>query len=393
MISVNEAKNTIHLNTTRLPPVTVDLKDASGKVLGETLYASVNSPGFPQAAMDGYAFAYRDLNEEGLTVIATLQAGSGGGLVLQQGQASRIFTGAAVPKGADTVVAQEKTIRSANRLRIEDLQLKPGANIRLLGAEIQSGQPVLEKGVLLTPAATGFLATAGCHKIPVYPDPAVIIIATGKELCPPGQPLKPGQVYESNSYALTAALLAAGIRSVVVRFADDTLDEVTALLRAALAAGDLVLLTGGVSVGDFDFVLRAAESCNVITLFHKVKQRPGKPLFFGKKEERLVFGLPGNPAAALTCFYEYVLPAIAGQTGRPLSLNSIRVPATERICKSHPFTQFLKGYYNGHTVLSLEAQESYRMRSFATANCLIVLGADQYECEKGEPVEIHLLPS
>lgn len=393
MISVNEAKNSIYLNATRLPPVVLDLKDAAGKVLAAALVASENIPAFPQSAMDGYAFAYEDTNGAALTIMTTIQAGSGKELLLQPGQAARIFTGAAVPEGADTVVMQEKAKVQENRLSIEDPLLKPGANVRPPGSEIQSGQPALDKGTLLTPAAIGFLAAIGFQEVPVYPDPVVSIIITGKELRPPGQPLTYGQVYESNSYALKAALSKAGITKVEVLFADDTLDQVTELLQDALEKSNLVLLTGGVSVGDFDFVPEAAKACSVNTLFHKIKQRPGKPLFFGKKESRLVFGLPGNPASALTCFYEYVLLAISGQTGRPLSLQSVRVPAKERISKAHPLTHFLKGYYDGNTALSLDAQESYRLRSFATANCLIVLDEDQYEFEEGALVEVHLLPS
>jgi molybdopterin molybdotransferase len=173
---------------------------------------------------------------------------------------------------------------------------------------------------------------------------------------------------------------------------DDNLEVLTGILKEALEQSDLVLLTGGVSVGDYDFVLEAAGKCGVSTLFHKVKQRPGKPLFFGKKEQKLVFGLPGNPSSVLSCFYQYVLPALQILSKRNVTLQTTDVPLSKSFRKNASLTFFLKGFYNGASVSILDAQESYRLSSFARANCLVQINESVTECKEGELVQIHLLP-
>jgi molybdopterin molybdotransferase len=177
-----------------------------------------------------------------------------------------------------------------------------------------------------------------------------------------------------------------------VLHAEDRLPVLTAVLETALGQADLVLLTGGISAGDYDYVLPAAGACGVETLFHKVKQRPGKPLFFGKKGNKTVFGLPGNPSSVLTCFYEYVLPALSVMTQRSLELKTMHVPLAAPYKKSVALTIFLKAFFDGKTVSVLDAQESYRLSSFAKANCLLVIEENTMECAEGAIKEIHLLP-
>ena len=395
MISVTEAKEIIQNNITALEPVTLQLKEAAGKVLGEDVYAAFDIPAFPQSAMDGYAFAFDEWQQQqSLKVEGKLPAGTNEMMQIKTGQAVRIFTGAPVPKGADTVVMQEKVKLKFKEglLIIEDDKLKSGGNVRPEGSEIKAGELALENGSLLTAAAIGFLAGIGIEQVTVYPDPVVSIIVTGKELQQPGTMLKYGQVYESNSFSLSAALEKTNINAVKIYYSDDEPELLTAILKNALGQSDMVLLTGGVSAGDYDFVLQAAERCDVKKLFHKVKQRPGKPLFFGGKEKKPVFGLPGNPSSVLTCFYEYVLPAIELLSKRPLQLQLLNVPLEKSIIKTHALTHYLKGYYNGKTVKSLDAQESYRLSSFAKANCLIKINEEISECKEGELAEIHLLP-
>ena len=154
----------------------------------------------------------------------------------------------------------------------------------------------------------------------------------------------------------------------------------------------MVCLSGGISVGDYDFVLQASKNCGVRKLFHKIKQRPGKPLFFGKKGNKLVFGLPGNPSSVLTCFYEYVLAALEVLTMRNVSLKVIRAPLLKSYQKSVLLTHFLKGKYDGKTVEILGAQESFRLSSYAKANCLVKIDEEVMECKSGELVDVHLFP-
>lgn len=391
MISVNEAKHIISTNVTALHPVTLLLLQVRGKVLAADVFATVDIPAFPQSAMDGYAFAFVDLQKE-LVIDGEMAAGSSSVIEVAAGKAIRIFTGAPVPAGADTVVMQEKVKTVNGRLIIEDEQLQRNSNVRSIGSEIKAGELALPKGSLLTAAAIGFLAGIGITEISVIPDPAISIILTGNELQEPGKPLAYGQVYESNSFGLTAALESLHLPVHRVYKAVDDLQELTAILQKALNESDLVLLTGGVSVGDYDFVLQAATTCGVKQQFHKIKQRPGKPLFFGTKNEKVIFGLPGNPSSVLTCFYEYVTEALSLQTKRPLQLKTVQTVLAAACKKAPGLTHFQKAYYDGQTVLPLTAQESYKLNSFATANCLLVLDGEKEEYEANDPVTIHLLP-
>lgn len=383
----------IRANATPLAPVTVPLEQVAGRVLAADVFALTDIPAFDQSAMDGYALSFAGFQlHKTLTIQGEVPAGAPELFMLQGNQAMRIFTGAAVPTGADTVVMQEKIQAENGRLHILDEQLKAGLNVRLKGSEIKAGELALPKGQQLTPAAVGFLATTGVAEVPVYPTPVMSIIVTGNELQQPGKSLLHGQVYECNSFQLRAALQQLQIMEVPVFEAKDNPQTVKDTLQNALDNSDVVLLTGGVSVGNYDFVPEAAAACGVTKLFHKLKQRPGKPLFVGKKENKWVFGLPGNPSSVLTCFYEYVIPALEELMQLKPVLKTIQAPLAKAYSKTAALTFFLKGYYDGQTVVPLDAQESYRLRSFAMANCLLCLPEDKMDYREGEKVEVHLIP-
>jgi molybdopterin molybdotransferase len=393
MISVTAAKKIILDHTATLPAKKLSLINAAGLVLAADVFAIADIPAFAQSSMDGYAFSYSDREQnKSLSIKGEMAAGSPETFSLQPGQATRIFTGAPLPPGADTVVMQEKTTIENGRLIIDDEKLMPGQNVRARGSEIKSGALALEKDTLLQPAAVGFLAGIGITEVEVIPAPSVSLIVTGNELQDPGQPLSHGQVYESNSFSLRTALQQAHITEVHIYKATDTLDNVSQVLKIALEQSDIVFLTGGVSVGDYDFVVNAAAQNSVEKIFHKIKQRPGKPFYFGKKGTRLVFGLPGNPASVLTCFYEFAEPALKKMMQQKSAIRILRVPLSADYTKAPGITHFLKGLYNGQTVQLLGAQESYRLQSFAIANCLVRIDEETTECKKGTLTEIHLLP-
>jgi molybdopterin molybdotransferase len=226
----------------------------------------------------------------------------------------------------------------------------------------------------------------------VYPKPVVHIIVTGKELQHPGNALQPGQIYESNSMVLQSALEQLHILDVSISFASDDEAEIAGVVQEALMGADLILLSGGVSVGDYDFVVGAVASCGVEQLFHKIAQRPGKPLYAGQKEGKLVFGLPGNPASVLTCFYQYVTTAIEGLTGRKAMLEKRKVPLLADINKKIGLTQFLRATCTSEGVMPLTSQESFRLSSFSVANCLIILPEEVRDYKAGDTVEVLLLP-
>lgn len=392
-IPVSEAKKLIEANIEALRPVQVQLNVSTGLVLAEDIFSLSDLPPFNQSSMDGYAINFEDWqNHQELVIDGESQAGLADLKPLQAHSARRIFTGAALPPGADTVVMQEKTNRNNGILSIEDPHLIKGQNVRTKGTEAQKGELAIEKNTYLSPAAIGFIAGLGINQLLAFPQPSVSIILTGNELQEPGKALKLGQVYDSNSFALKSALNALGIFKINILSSEDNLETLSSVLKTALNQSDLILLTGGVSVGDYDFVVQATKENEVEQIFHKIKQKPGKPLFFGKKDRKYIFGLPGNPASVLSCFYEYVYPAIGILNNNKKDLVQIQVPIGKSHNKTSGLTHFLKGYYDGKIVHDLKAQESFRLSSFAKANCLIMLEQEQTEVMEGSLVEIHLLP-
>ncbi|RYZ30453.1 MAG: molybdopterin molybdenumtransferase MoeA [Sphingobacteriales bacterium] len=377
-----------------MAPVILPLHKAGALTLASDIHAAIDIPAFPQSSMDGYAFSFEGwgLNKE-LTIDGEIAAGDNVSVKVIPQKAVRIFTGAAVPDGADTVVMQEKVRTQDGKLFIEDEKLQVGANIRPRGSEIKAGMLALPKESRLSPAAVGFLAGIGITEVPVIPHPSVTIVVTGNELQAPGQPLGYGQVYESNSFALLAALKNVHIEEVEVVQVRDEPAALTTTLQQALHNSDLVLLTGGVSVGDYDHVPQAALNCGVTQLFHKVAQKPGKPFYFGMWKQKPVFGLPGNPSSVLTCFYLYVVQALEMLSQRSFGLRTLQVPLGQSYQKPAGLTHFLKGEYDGEKATPLPAQESYRMHSFARANCLIEIDESVTFCKEGSVVTVHLLCS
>ena len=393
MISVIEAKKIITENASFLQPVTLSLQESADLVLAEDVYASIDIPAFPQSSMDGYAFSFEGWKKhKKLKIAGEVAAGDNETFTIEPENTVRIFTSAAIPEGADTVIMQEKVKIENGELKIEDEALQQGTSVRSKGSEIKAGELALGKESVLSPAAIGFLAGIGITEIKVYPNPSITIIITGNELQQPGEPLQHGQVYESNSFALKAVLRQLHVADLKILYATDKPEVVTGALKNALDQADVVLLTGGISVGDYDFVLQAASECGVEKLFHKIKQRPGKPLYFGKKESKLVFGLPGNPSSVLTCFYQYVIPALEMLSKRKIGLSTLKVPLEKSFKKAAGLTHFLKGFYNGKTAVPQDAQESYRLSSFAKANCLIQVDEDTTSLKEGESVDVYLLP-
>ena len=392
MINVTQAKAAILKHAKLLQSVKLPLMDALGYVLATDVFASVDIPAFKQSSMDGYAIRFEDCDRP-LELTGEMAAGSTARFLLNCGEAARIFTGAPLPEGADTVVMQEKVLVQCGKIVINDPALKLNINTREKGAEVKTGALAVAKGTCLTPAALGFLAGIGETDVQVYRMPDLSIILTGKELQTPGKPLGPGQVYESNSFSLGGVLKQAGVKQVAVFKAEDDLLKLKSELSNALAISDIVLLTGGVSVGDYDFVVEATNLCGVEQIFHKVKQKPGKPLYFGALGNKLIFGLPGNPSSVLSCFYQYVLPAIEAISGRTSPERLLTAVLKQSYEKNAGLTHFVKGYFEHGEVNILGAQESFRMSSFASANCMICLEEERTSYSEGETVKVYMLPS
>ena len=393
MISVEAAKQIIRASCRPLEPVDIAVNNAAGLVLAASVMAPFDIPAFAQSSMDGYAFRFADWQPgDTLRVVSESAAGNTKQTALGNGEACRIFTGAPLPDGADTVVMQEKVIRTSNDILINEPAVIAGQYVRKPGAEIRQGAIALESGHVPGPASVSFLSAIGVSLVSVYPSPIVTIIVTGNEFQSAGDVPLWGKVYESNAAGLRAALQQAGVSTINVLYCHDDLNETVAAMQTAINSSDLVLLTGGVSVGEYDFVGAAAGKCGVQQRFHRVKQKPGKPLFFGTADNVIVFGLPGNPSSVLTCFYEYVLEALTCLTKRPVVLSHRQMRLEGHYTKAAGLTHFLKARYKEDVVVALSAQESFRLASFATANCLLVVNEEVTEITENSMVNIHLLP-
>lgn len=390
MITVTEARKIINENSLQFKKESLSLKKANGYVLADPALSVIDTPPFQQSAMDGYAFSFDDWDKKSeLKVIGEIQAGTSFNQKLIPSEAVRIFTGAMLPPDTDTVVMQEKAERAESTITINDNNLLRGQNVRLQGSQARKGDVALAAGQLLTPSGISFLAGVGVNQVSVFSKPTVSIVVTGKELIQPGNILSEGKIYESNSFGLTAGLKQLNIDPVSTQTIDDNENEIIQAVRSQLQ-NDFIILTGGVSVGDYDFVHSALEKCGVKKLFHRVKQKPGKPIYFGKLNNTLVFGLPGNPAAVMCCFYEYVVPAICNftQNDKPQKIKS---QLENDFTKKPGLTFFLKGKSGENGVRILNSQESYLMNSFALADCLIELEEEKEIYKKGDWVKVLML--
>lgn len=391
MISTSEALRFIEENVKPLGHTSCKLTRALNKVLAEDSIAQTDLPPFNQSAMDGYALKFGASKE--FKVIGEIQAGDDATSVqLQNGEAIKIFTGAMCPESADTVCRIEDIEEFSDQIKVTTMPLS-GANIRLQGEQIKLGEKGLKKGDPLNPAAIGFLANLGISEVQVYDSPKVSITSTGNELVPfsNGAELKPGKIYESNGIMIQNALRSVNYDSFDPVHLEDDFNVVLDGLKAQLEKSDVVIISGGISVGDYDFVGSALLKLGVEQVFYKVNQKPGKPLFFGRKGNKLVFALPGNPAAALTCFYIYVLPALNKLSGNGFKqLARVKATLGTPIKKSNTREQFLKAYCINGEVKVLEGQSSAMLRTYAKTNALLHLPANVTPGE-GDEVDVILI--
>jgi len=389
MITVEEAKNKLLKRIRMSSKELIGIGKASGRVLCEDIYSQISLPSFNQSAMDGYALRLHNGNKYEL--IGEIKAGDNPKIGIKKGQAVRIFTGAAVPPDADCVVIQEIVQEGNKYIIVGDYTPKKNDNIRLIGSHIQKGEIALKKGTMLNPAAIGFLVSLGIKHIKVYKNPIVSIVTTGNELQQAGKPITAGKIYESNSFALSSALKEIGIHPKFTAQLRDDKKTLHLTIQKLLRISDVLILSGGISVGKYDLVKETLHKLGVREIFYKVAQKPGKPLFAGRKGGKIIFALPGNPAAILTCYYEYVYPAIRKMQGfSEYFMPKKYVKTSEAIRKKTDRAYFLKGRITHNGVLPLEGQESYIMKSFAEANALIYLPLEKGDIEKGEEVEVHL---
>ena len=343
MIPVGEALARVLEATPVLGAERTAILAALGRVAAADVVSRRIVPAAPYSAMDGYAVRHTDVSAAPaqLRIVAVEPAGTVVTTAVERGTAVKLFTGSVIPPGADAVVRIEDCEEDGDRLLVR-APVPLGANIRAAGEDVEPGQVVLARGTVVGPADVGVLASVGRSSVLVHQRPRVAILSTGSELVEVDDVPGPGQVVNSNAYGLAAAVREAGGEPVVLPIAPDRLDEIRASVAQA-ARADVVVSTGGVSVGDLDFVKDALEAASFERLFWRVAQKPGKPLLFGRLAERPFFGLPGNPVSALVCFALYVRPALRRLQGhRRLHLPVVRARLAAPVRKTRGLTEFVR---------------------------------------------------
>ena len=354
--------------------------------MAEEVCSPINMPPFRQSAMDGFAIHVN--NENCYQIIGEVKAGDALNIKLEKGQAVKIFTGAKVPNDANVVIQIEKCNVKDQLLSLE-IEPKINQNIRPIGDQIQINEVALPKDTILNTAAIGFLAGLGITEVKVYKKPSVGIIVTGNELIQPGNPLTEGKVYESNGIMLQTAISDLTDDITVYKVFDEYL-ATKQIIENAVALHDVVLVSGGISVGDYDFVYESLQEIGVKTLFYKVNQKPGKPLFAGQLKNTFIFALPGNPAASLTCYHVYVAPILQKFSGNSYSKKTLsQKQLAHDLTVNNTRSQFLKATFIDDFVTVLTHQQSSMLNTFALANCLIYLPEGNYELKKGSKVDIY----
>jgi molybdopterin molybdotransferase len=400
MISVEEALNRILETIFPLPLEKVNILDALGRVIGEDVYASRNIPPKDNSAMDGYAIRWQDTREaskEGpvtLTVIEDIPAGTIPLKRVGPGEASRIMTGAPVPDGADAVMRMEDTEKDGRKVRIFAAAHK-GLDIRNAGEDVQEGEKVICRGDVVRPAEIGMLAALGRSFISVHQRPVVAVLATGDELVDIDEKPTPWQIVSSNSYSIAAQVSECGGIPLQIGIAKDTREDLVAKFKAATRA-DIIISSGGVSVGDYDLVKDIMSEVGNNMQFWQVAMRPGKPLAFGSLEGIPIFGLPGNPVSSMVSFEQFVRPSILKMMGhKALFRKTVRATVREDIAKKKGTKHLIRArvdYENRqYTVSTTGEQGSGILKSMVRANGLIILPEDATSVKAGEEVTVQLL--
>ena len=317
MISIHEALDAVLAAVRNLPDEEVPLLQALGRAAAESIISPEQVPTFANSAMDGFAVLGAELEggRREFKVVVDIPAGRYVSEPVAPGDAARIMTGAPLPPGVDTVIQVEHTSSDGDVMTVETVPAT-GDNVRGAGEDVTAGDVLFERGALLGAAEIGLLAAVGVERLRVARRPRVAILATGSELVAAGRPLAPGQIRNSNSFTAFSQVLAAGADPILLGIARDDPEETRRLLAAALE-NDVVITSGGVSVGDYDFVKQVQDELGVQRRFWGVATKPGKPLAFGTRGDTLVFGVPGNPVAAMVSFEMYVRPALLALQGRP----------------------------------------------------------------------------
>ena len=373
----------------------VALRSALGRILAEAVTSPIEVPAHTNSAMDGYAVRAADMPNEGLrelTVIGTALAGSPSMASVRPGTAVRIMTGAVLPEGADSVVMQEHVERRGDRIRV-GVGHRIGQNVRRAGEDIARGATVLEPGRSLQPADLGVLASLGIAEIKAWRRLRVAFFSTGDELRSLGETLGKGEIYDSNRYTLYAMLIRLGIEIIDMGVVRDCRKDLQQTLIEAARSADAIITSGGVSVGEADFVKETLGTLGEVN-FWKIAMKPGRPLAFGRVQDAVFFGLPGNPVSVMVTFYQFVQPALQRMMGQSkVEAMTFKVPCATPLKKRPGRMEFQRGILkrqpDGSLVVhSTGDQGSGILSSMSRANCFIILPDESGSIAAGTLVEV-----
>ncbi|MGV7221103.1 MAG: molybdopterin molybdotransferase MoeA [Nitrospinales bacterium] len=400
MITVDEALKTILAKIPFKGLEKIPISQALGRVLMEDIIAKRSNPPMDNSAMDGYALISTDIlsatpeNPVHLKMTDEVAAGYVAEKTLEKGQAIRIMTGAPIPKGADSVIMQEDTEKDGDHILIKD-KTEVEENIRLAGEDVKEGETVIQKGVTITPAHIGMMAVAGKASIFVSQRPLVGILSTGDELVDLDETPTGPCIYNSNGYMLEAQIRSAGGIPCYMGIATDDEKDLMEKFESALKC-DIVVSSGGVSVGDYDLVKASLKKMGQDMLFWKVSMKPGKPLAFGKINDKPIFGLPGNPVSSYVSFEQFARPAIKKMMGASdLKRKTVQARLTKSIKKKagrlHFLTSIVSWEDGEPTVTPAQEQGSGILKSTVYANGLLIFPLEESEIAEGEMVTVQLL--
>ena len=396
LIEYAEAQRLVLENAPPLPAAKVPLSEAQGLALAEDLVARFDSPPFDNSAVDGYAVRSADAGEgSSFEVVDEAPAGRPAARAVGEGEAVKIFTGGVIPEGADAVVMVENTSGWGETFELSKAA-SPGQNVRTRGDDVREGEIILRAGAEIGAPEIALAATQGYGELPVYRRPRVVVLSTGTELVEPGsRTLSPGEIYDSNSFAVVAQAREAGAEARRVSAASDDAETLREAVREALQSADVVVTSGGVSVGEKDLVKGTMTDLGVDQIFWGVKFKPGKPLFFGARKDVRVFGLPGNPVSAMVCFDLFVRPALMRMMGRedhrrPRIKVRFDEDVKNRVGRLHAMRVSLQRAGDGWLARSVGAQGSGLVSSLTKADALALIGPES-EVRAGEPVDAIVL--
>jgi len=402
MISFEEAFDIVLNNIKVLDSEGVGLPDALGRYTANDVLAGEDSPPFDNSAMDGFAVRYEDVKDASsskparLKVVGNIPAGNFAGKACEKGKAMRIMTGAPMPVGADTVIPVEATRTSEGFVEIFE-PLPKGKYVRLKGGDVKVDDVICQKGSLIRPQEQALLASIGRYRFDLIRRPQVAILSTGSELVDIDEIPERGKIRDVNSLMLSSLVKRARAKPLPIERVYDDLKVIENRINSSFESSDVLVTSGGVSVGDHDHVKEALERAGVEILFWRVRMKPGKPLLFGKKGNKVVFGLPGNPVSSFVGFELFINPALKKMSGaRNYNLEKKEARLFNRVVNDSGRDNFMRGYLfrdedNTLSVKTFAKQESNMLESLCKANALVRIPAEKVEMERSEKVSVYLL--